>query len=137
MGSLHQEWFDNRCFRYVLFVASLWNPANGDLAAMGGTYEFTKFASANLRKKNDSLNSVFGGLIAGSVLGFKREPPLQSHATALIGSLLTKIQRVRYQLFWAMEPWRRFSWAPSITQEAELTAGTETQSPMSLNGSST
>lgn len=43
---------------------------------MGGTYEFTKFASANLRKKNDSLNTALGGLVAGSVLGFKRENPL-------------------------------------------------------------
>lgn len=40
---------------------------------MGGTYEFTKFASANLRRKDDSLNSALGGLFAGSVLGFKRE----------------------------------------------------------------
>lgn len=44
---------------------------------MGGTYEFTKFASANLRQKNDSLNPALGGLLAGSVLGFTSEPPLQ------------------------------------------------------------
>lgn len=53
------------------------NAANGDPAAMGGTYEFTKFASANLRQKNDSLNPALGGLFAGSVLGFTSEPPLQ------------------------------------------------------------
>ncbi|OBT83574.1 hypothetical protein VE02_06956 [Pseudogymnoascus sp. 03VT05] len=41
-------------------------------AAMGGTYEFTKFAAANLRQKNDSLNPALGGLLAGSVLGFKQ-----------------------------------------------------------------
>lgn len=44
---------------------------------MGGTYEFTKFAAANLRQKNDSLNPALGGLLAGSVLGFKRKNPLQ------------------------------------------------------------
>jgi len=40
---------------------------------MGGTYEFTKFASANLREKNDSLNPALGGLVAGSILGLKRQ----------------------------------------------------------------
>ena len=49
---------------------------------MGGTYEFTKFASANLREKNDSLNTALGGLVAGSVLGFRRERPLRYLATA-------------------------------------------------------
>lgn len=40
-------------------------------AAMGGTYEFTKYASANLREKNDSYNSAIGGFLAGSVLGLR------------------------------------------------------------------
>ncbi|KAI9052486.1 hypothetical protein LZ554_003830 [Drepanopeziza brunnea f. sp. 'monogermtubi'] len=40
-------------------------------AAMGGTYEFTRFASANLREKDDSLNTALGGFLAGSVLGLR------------------------------------------------------------------
>ncbi|KAH8595212.1 hypothetical protein B0O99DRAFT_161760 [Bisporella sp. PMI_857] len=39
--------------------------------AMGGTYEFTRFASANLREKDDSLNPALGGFVAGSILGIK------------------------------------------------------------------
>lgn len=38
---------------------------------MGGTYEFVKFASANLREKNDSLNPAIGGFFSGAVLGLK------------------------------------------------------------------
>jgi hypothetical protein len=40
-------------------------------AAVGGTYEFTRFASANLREKDDSLNTAIGGFLAGSVLGLR------------------------------------------------------------------
>ncbi|PQE32443.1 tubulin binding cofactor c protein [Rutstroemia sp. NJR-2017a WRK4] len=40
-------------------------------AAMGGTYEFTKNASANLREKDDSYNEAIGGFLAGSVLGLR------------------------------------------------------------------
>ena len=36
---------------------------------MGGAYEFTKSASANLRQKDDALNQAFGGFVAGSMLG--------------------------------------------------------------------
>ncbi|KAI9643337.1 hypothetical protein NHQ30_007956 [Ciborinia camelliae] len=39
--------------------------------AVGGTYEFTKYASANLREKDDSFNAAIGGFLAGSVLGMK------------------------------------------------------------------
>ncbi|KAL3426219.1 Tim17/Tim22/Tim23 family protein [Phlyctema vagabunda] len=39
--------------------------------AMGATYEFTKNASANLRQKDDSLNTAIGGFLAGSMLGLK------------------------------------------------------------------
>merc|ERR1712093_348774 len=39
--------------------------------AVGGTYEFTRFASANLREKDDSLNTALGGFLAGSVLGLR------------------------------------------------------------------
>ncbi|PQE14494.1 tubulin binding cofactor c protein [Rutstroemia sp. NJR-2017a BBW] len=38
---------------------------------MGGTYEFTKNASANLREKDDSYNEAIGGFLAGSVLGLR------------------------------------------------------------------
>ncbi|KAE8449970.1 hypothetical protein EG329_007109 [Mollisiaceae sp. DMI_Dod_QoI] len=40
-------------------------------AAVGGTYEFTRFASANLRERDDTLNTAIGGFLAGSVLGLK------------------------------------------------------------------
>lgn len=40
---------------------------------MGGAYEFTRIASANLRQKDDSLNHALGGFLAGSVLGLKCE----------------------------------------------------------------
>ncbi len=40
---------------------------------MGGTYEFTRFASANLREKDDSINTAIGGFLAGSVLGLRCE----------------------------------------------------------------
>jgi hypothetical protein len=40
---------------------------------MGGTYEFTRLASANLREKEDSWNTALGGFLAGSLIGLKRE----------------------------------------------------------------
>ena len=46
--------------------------ANIHVAAMGGIYEFTRFSSANLREKDDSLNTALGGFLAGSVLGLRR-----------------------------------------------------------------
>lgn len=41
------------------------------VAAMGGTYEFAKTASANLREKNDSWNPTIGGFLAGSIMGLR------------------------------------------------------------------
>jgi hypothetical protein len=38
---------------------------------MGGAYEFSKCASANLREKNDTYNSAIGGALAGSMLGLR------------------------------------------------------------------
>ena len=38
---------------------------------MGGTYEFTRFASANLRERDDSFNTALGGFFAGSILGLR------------------------------------------------------------------
>jgi len=40
-------------------------------AAMGGAYEFSKCASANLRQKDDSYNGAIGGFFAGSMLGLR------------------------------------------------------------------
>ena len=38
---------------------------------MGGTYEFVKTASANLREKEDYWNVTLGGFFAGSILGLR------------------------------------------------------------------
>lgn len=38
---------------------------------MGGAYEFTKCASANLREKDDTWNPTIGGFFAGSILGLR------------------------------------------------------------------
>lgn len=40
-------------------------------AAMGGTYEFVKTASANLREKEDHWNVALGGFFSGSLLGLR------------------------------------------------------------------
>ncbi|KAI7483017.1 TBCC-domain-containing protein [Hortaea werneckii] len=40
-------------------------------AAMGGAYEFTKNASANLRQKDDAYNPALGGLMSGAMLGLR------------------------------------------------------------------
>lgn len=53
-------------------------------AAMGGSYEFAKCASANLRKKDDAYNPAIGGLFAGSMLGLKCKLPTP---TGFIGAL--------------------------------------------------
>lgn len=40
-------------------------------AAMGGTYEFVKTASANLREREDPWNTAFGGFFSGAILGLR------------------------------------------------------------------
>lgn len=45
--------------------------ADGVAAAMGGVYEFTKLAAANLREKDDSWNPTIGGFFAGAVVGLR------------------------------------------------------------------
>lgn len=47
--------------------------SNEVAAAVGGTYEFTRLASANLRERDDSLNQAIGGFLAGSILGLRGE----------------------------------------------------------------
>lgn len=38
---------------------------------MGGTYEFVKTASANLRETNDHWNTALGGFFSGAILGLR------------------------------------------------------------------
>jgi len=40
-------------------------------AAMGGAYEFSKNASANLREKDDAWNPALGGFFAGTMMGLR------------------------------------------------------------------
>lgn len=40
---------------------------------MGGTYEFIKSASANLREKEDHYNIALGGFFSGAILGLRGE----------------------------------------------------------------
>lgn len=40
-------------------------------AAMGGAYEFTRTAAANLRESNDSYNEAIGGFFSGAMLGIR------------------------------------------------------------------
>ena len=41
------------------------------LAAMGGAFEFTRLAAANLREKDDSWNPAIGGFFGGAVAGMR------------------------------------------------------------------
>lgn len=43
---------------------------------MGGSYMFFRNAAANLREKDDSLNTMIGGFIAGGIMGTRCTPPL-------------------------------------------------------------
>lgn len=38
---------------------------------MGGTYEFVKTASANLREQEDHWNVALGGFFSGTILGLR------------------------------------------------------------------
>jgi len=38
---------------------------------MGGAYEFSKTASANLREKDDAWNPAVGGFFAGTMMGLR------------------------------------------------------------------
>ncbi|OOQ82321.1 NADH-ubiquinone oxidoreductase 21.3 kDa subunit [Penicillium brasilianum] len=55
------------------------------LAAMGGTYEFAKTASANLREKQDPLNTAIGGFFSGAILGLRARslPAVLGYGVAL------------------------------------------------------
>lgn len=82
MGSIHKDrrngccvWYDDQDPRKTIEARLTLKKA-----AVGGTYEFTRFASANLRERDDSLNTAIGGFLAGSVLGLKCELPLPQHS---------------------------------------------------------
>ncbi|PYH89923.1 NADH-ubiquinone oxidoreductase [Aspergillus ellipticus CBS 707.79] len=57
----------------------------GIFAAMGGTYEFVKTASANLREKDDHYNVALGGFFSGAILGLRARtfPAILGYGTAL------------------------------------------------------
>lgn len=38
---------------------------------VGGAFEFTRAAAANLREKNDPYNTAIGGFAAGSLMGVR------------------------------------------------------------------
>jgi hypothetical protein len=42
-------------------------------AATGGTYAFVRCFSANIREVDDSWNAAYGGFLAGSIQGLRRE----------------------------------------------------------------
>ncbi|KAL8693996.1 MAG: hypothetical protein Q9218_001295 [Villophora microphyllina] len=57
-----------------LFLSAIQNTLtrqNNVTAAIGGTYEFARTASANLREKNDAYNNAIGGFLGGSVVGLR------------------------------------------------------------------
>jgi hypothetical protein len=57
----------------------------GVFAAMGGTYEFVKTASANLRETEDYWNVALGGFFSGAILGLRARtfPALLGYGAAL------------------------------------------------------
>lgn len=75
MGNLYKNWKYNRSLRCAPFffpeIVKRSKTLKVTAAAMGGTYEFAKIASANLREKNDSWNPAIGGFLAGSIMGLR------------------------------------------------------------------
>ncbi|KAJ6014573.1 hypothetical protein N7540_009164 [Penicillium herquei] len=57
----------------------------GIFAAMGGTYEFVRTASANLREVEDTYNTALGAFFSGSLLGFRARsfPAVLGYGVAL------------------------------------------------------
>ncbi|KAJ4293033.1 hypothetical protein N0V88_005697 [Collariella sp. IMI 366227] len=60
-------------------------------AAVGGVYEFTRVASANLRQKNDFWNNGIGGFCGGAVMGLRagRVPRILGYGVATAVLLAT------------------------------------------------
>jgi hypothetical protein len=50
---------------------------------MGGTYEFVKTASANLREKEDHYNVALGGFFSGAILGLRGKFQVQLNLLAV------------------------------------------------------
>ncbi|KAL4865988.1 hypothetical protein BDV12DRAFT_173676 [Aspergillus spectabilis] len=61
----------------------------GIFAAMGGTYEFVKTSSANLRETEDHWNVALGGFFSGAILGLRVRtfPALLGYGAALATTL--------------------------------------------------
>ncbi|KAL8970629.1 MAG: hypothetical protein Q9183_001425 [Haloplaca sp. 2 TL-2023] len=60
-------------------------------AAIGGSYEFTRTAAANLREKNDAYNNAIGGLFGGAVVGL--QPQFRSFPAIVgFGAVLSVLQ---------------------------------------------
>lgn len=55
----------------------------GLLTAMGGVFQFSSIASANLREKNDFINHAIGGALAGSLNGLWRRSMVSTLGGAL------------------------------------------------------
>ncbi|KAL8829917.1 MAG: hypothetical protein Q9191_001737 [Dirinaria sp. TL-2023a] len=52
-------------------VLTRYGGTTASFAAIGGSFEFTRIAAANLREKDDSWNPAIGGFFAGAVGGLK------------------------------------------------------------------
>lgn len=63
---------------------------------MGGAFEFTRLAAANLREKDDSWNPAIGGFFGGAVAGMKCERFANCKDRPL-----RMLQSERSLLFWA------------------------------------
>lgn len=61
---------------------------------MGGAYEFAKCASANLRRKDDSVNPMIGGFFAGSILGLRGLPLSTGNSSAANEMLVRTVPAV-------------------------------------------
>ncbi|KAJ9615366.1 hypothetical protein H2200_001441 [Cladophialophora chaetospira] len=72
----------------------------GLLTAMGGVFQFTSIASANLREKNDFLNHTIGGALAGSLNGMWRRSMVSTVGGALaLGSVMGVISYTGRSMF--------------------------------------
>jgi len=60
---------------------------------MGGAYEFTKNASANLREKDDAYNPAIGGFFAGTMMGLRCTSQASGKAGSWDGSLTFTVVR--------------------------------------------
>lgn len=72
LGRVYTDRRHNCCLWYRNCTVPIGSFADIYVAAMGGIYEFARFSAANLREKDDSLNTALGGFLAGSVLGLRR-----------------------------------------------------------------